>query len=90
MKRFSDGIPNKVLKEIFPKKPNRSPVSEQIYLHLKRMILSGKLKKGQRLLRLRFVHIFDVSERTVSEAFSQLRKERLVIIKPGKRVVVAS
>jgi DNA-binding GntR family transcriptional regulator len=53
------------------------------------MILSGKLKKGQRLLRWKFVQIFDVSERTMTEAFSKLRKERLVTIKPGVGSVVA-
>ena len=89
MRQFRDRIPNKVLKEIFPKKLNSSPVSEQIYFDLKRMILSGKLKKGQRLLRLEFVQIFDVSEGTVSKAFSQLRKDGLVIIKSGVGSVVA-
>jgi DNA-binding GntR family transcriptional regulator len=89
MKRFGDGIPTKVLKEIFPKKHNSSPISEPVYFHLKSMILSGKLKKGQRLLRWRFVQIFDVSERTVTEAFSKLRKEGLVTIKPGVGSVVA-
>ena len=80
MKQFRDRIPNKVLKETFPKTINSSSVSEQIYSHPKRMILSGKLKKEQRLLRLEFVQIFDVSEGTVSKAFSQLRKDGLVII----------
>jgi len=89
MKQFSDGIPSKVLKEILPKKHNSSPVSEPIYLHLKRMILSGKLKKGQRLLRWKFVQICDVSEWTVTEAFSKLRKEGLVIIKGGGGSFVA-
>jgi len=89
MNRFSDGIPDKVLKEILPKKHNSSPVSEPIYLHLKRMILSGKLKKGQRLLRWKFVQIFDVSEWTVSRAFYQLRKDGLVIIKGGGGSFVA-
>jgi DNA-binding GntR family transcriptional regulator len=89
MKQFADGIPNKVLKKIFPQKLNSSPASEPIYLHLKRMILSGKLKKGQRLPRWEFVRNFDVYERDVFEAFSQLRKEKLVIFKPGKGSVVA-
>ena len=87
MKQFGDGIPNKVLKEIFPKKHSRSPVSEPIYLHLKRMILSGKLKKGESLLRWKFVLIFDVNERDVSKAFSQLREDGLIIYK-GRRSFV--
>jgi DNA-binding GntR family transcriptional regulator len=49
--RFRDRIPDEVLKEIFPKKLNRSLSTEQIYIHLKQTIISGKLKKGQRLLQ---------------------------------------
>jgi DNA-binding GntR family transcriptional regulator len=89
MKRFQDGIPKKVLQEIFPQKPNKSPVSEQIYLHLKHMILSGKFKKGQRLLRSELVQILDVNEGTLSGVFSQLIKEKLVIIKPGEGSFIA-
>jgi DNA-binding GntR family transcriptional regulator len=48
--RSENGISEKVLREIFPKKLKRSSVSEQVYSYLKRMILSGKLKR-QRLLR---------------------------------------
>jgi len=89
MKRFSDRIPNKVLKEVFPSRLNRRPASEQIYTHLRQMILSGKLRKGQRLLNWKFVQIFDVNEGTVSKAFAQLKKEGLIIIKPGEGSVVA-
>ena len=88
MKTF-DRIPHKVLKQIFPERLNRSPASEEIYTHLKQMILSGKLKKGQRLLRLEIVQRFDVNEGTVSKAFSQLRKDGLVIVKGGGGSFVA-
>jgi DNA-binding GntR family transcriptional regulator len=78
---MNNKIPNEVLKEIFPKKIKRSSVSEQIYSYVKSMILSGKLKKGQRLLRLDFVQIFSVNEVAVSKAFSKLKKEGLIISK---------
>jgi len=78
---MNNKIPDEVLKEIFPKKIKRSSVSEQIYSYVKSMILSGKLKKGQRLLRLDFVQIFDVNETAVSKAFSQLKKDGLIISK---------
>lgn len=78
-----DRIPPKVLKQIFPERLNRSPASEEIYKHLKQMILSGKLKKGQRLLRSDFLQIFDVNEGTLSKAFPKLRKDGLVITKGG-------
>ena len=89
MRQVSERVPNKVLKEIFPKRLNRSLASEQIYTNLRQMILSGKLRKGQRLLRLEFVQIFDVNEGTVSKAFAQLKKEGLIIIKFGEGSVVA-
>jgi DNA-binding GntR family transcriptional regulator len=76
-----DRIPNKVLREIFPKKLNSTPVSEQIYSHLKQMILSGKLRKGQRLLRWKFVQIFDVKETAVTEAFSKLKRDGLITVR---------
>lgn len=78
---MSDRIPDKVLKEIFPKKIKRSLASEQVYSHLKRMILSGKLKKGQRLMRWRFIQIFGVDETVVAMAFFRLKKDGLIISK---------
>ncbi len=51
MKKSKDGIPDEVLKEIFPKKLRRSRSSDEIYTQLRRMILSGKLKKDQRLIQ---------------------------------------
>ena len=50
-------IPDKVLEEIFPKKLNRFQSSDEVYAQLKKMILSGKLKKGQRLRRDEFAQI---------------------------------
>ncbi len=85
MRKFKDRIPDEVLKEIFPTKLKRSPASEQVYSYLKSMILSGKLKKGQRLLRWKFVQILDVNETAVSIAFSQLKKDGLIISKSNKR-----
>ena len=78
---MNNKIPDEVLKEIFPKIIKRSSVSEQIYSYVKSMILSGKLKKGQRLLRLDFVQIFGVNEAAVSGAFSKLKKDGLIISK---------
>jgi hypothetical protein len=51
MNESRDRIPDRVLREIFPKKFNRSLASERIYSHLKQMILSGKVKKGRRLVQ---------------------------------------
>jgi DNA-binding GntR family transcriptional regulator len=87
--KMSNKIPDEVLKEIFPKKIERSLISEQIYSYIKKMILSGKLKKGQRLLRWDFIQIFEVNEAAVSGAFSKLRKDGLIISKGNKGSFVA-
>ena len=89
MKRYGDGIPNKVLKEIFPRRINRSLAAEQIYSHIKRTILSGKLRKGQRLFQGKIAQDFGVNSVTVAIAFSKLKKHRLVIVKRGVGSFVA-
>jgi DNA-binding GntR family transcriptional regulator len=82
-------IPDEVLKEIFPKKLNGRKAPEELHTHLKKMILSGKLKKRKRLLREEIAQNFNVSEMVVSKAFSQLKKDGLVIIKGGVGSFVA-
>jgi DNA-binding GntR family transcriptional regulator len=89
MKQFGDGIPSKLLKEIFPKRINRSFAAEQIYTHIKRTILSGKLRKGQKLFRVKIAQDFGVNIVTVAIAFSKLRKHRLVIVRRGVGSFVA-
>ncbi len=77
------GIPDELLKEILPNRFNRSLSAEQIYKYLKKMIISGKLKKGQKLLQEKIAQGFRVSRMTASIAFSQLKKEGLVVSKKG-------
>jgi DNA-binding GntR family transcriptional regulator len=81
MRKSKRRIPDEVLKEIFPRKLKRSLASERAYSQLKQMILSGKLKKGKRLFREKIAQDLDVSYTAVSEAFSRLKKDGLVIIK---------
>ena len=76
-------IPDDVLKEIFPKRFNKSLATNQIYTRLRQMILSGKLEKGQKLLQEKGAQDFRVSRVTVGIAFSQLKKDRLIISKRG-------
>ena len=82
-------IPDGVLEEIFPQKLNRLRASEWAYSRLKQQILSGEFKKGQRLLREEIAQNFNVSETIVTKAFSQLKKEGLIIIKGGVGSFVA-
>jgi DNA-binding GntR family transcriptional regulator len=72
-------IPNQVINEIFPKKVRRSKLSEEVYDQLKKMILSGKFKKDQRLVEEKLAHRLDVSRNPVQVALLRLRKEKLVI-----------
>jgi len=76
-------IPDELLKEIFPKKLDKGLSSEQIYIHLKKMIISGKLKKGEKLLQEKIAQGFRVSRVTAAVAFSRLRRDGLVVSKKG-------
>jgi DNA-binding GntR family transcriptional regulator len=82
-------IPDKVLREIFPKKLKRSLASERVYSHVKKMITSHKSKKGQRLIREEIAQNLNLSETAVSIAFSKLKKDKLVISKGGAGSFVA-
>ena len=77
-------IPNTIIDEIFPRKVKRSMLSEEVYDQLKKMILSGKFKKGQRLVEEKLAHRLNVSRNPVQIALLRLRKENLVIWKYKK------
>jgi DNA-binding GntR family transcriptional regulator len=82
-------IPETVIGEIFSRKVKRSLLSEEVYDQLKRMILSGKLEKGQRLVEEKLAHRLNVSRNPVQAALRRLRKENLVIWKHKKGSFVA-
>jgi DNA-binding GntR family transcriptional regulator len=90
MKQSTDRIPDKVLKEIFPKKLNRREAPEELYTHLKKMILSGKLKKGQKLTYDGIALDFNASRGIVHKVISRLKKDRLIISKWRKGSFVTS
>jgi DNA-binding GntR family transcriptional regulator len=76
-------IPEKVLKEIFPKKLSRYQSSDRVYTQLKNIILSGKLKKGESLSYQKIVQEFNVSRDIAHRVISQLKKDGLIISKRG-------
>jgi DNA-binding GntR family transcriptional regulator len=82
--RARDRIPDEVLKEIFPRRLNRYEASEKVYSHLKKMILSGKLKKGQKLTHEGIANDFNVSRALVHKVIFQLKKDGLIISKGRK------
>jgi len=83
MRRFGDGITDKVLKEIFPKKLKGREAPEELYNRLRKRILSGKLKKGQKLSYDGIAQDLNVSKGIVLNVISRLKKDRLIISKRG-------
>ena len=75
---MKNAIHEEVLKEIFPRKYKRRQISQEIYEQLKKMILTGRLKKGQRLVEEKLANQLDVSRNPVRIAILQLREEGLV------------
>jgi len=72
-------ITEEVFKEIFPEKLSRLQFSEEIYAQLKKMILSGKLKKGKKLAKEQIAYTFNVSPTPVRIAYSRLERDGLII-----------
>ena len=71
MKMEKDRIPAEVLKEIFPEKLNgRRKIPEELYTYLREMILSWKLKKGQKLTHKDIYDRFNVSRRIFYKVIS--------------------
>ena len=84
-------IPEEVLKEIFQRKIKKRDLNGETYNQLKKMILSGKFKKGERLIQEKLAYSFDVSRTVVLYAFAQLEKDKLIhvphILKDNQEIV---
>lgn len=78
---MNHNIPDGVLKEIFERKLKRRYIKGEVYTRLKEMILSGKLKKGGRLVQEKLALRFNVSRQPVRAALLQLEKDKLIIMK---------
>lgn len=63
-------------------------ISETIYLHIKKAIVSGELKPGQRVQEKDIAALFKVSSTPVREAFFRLAAERYLAINARKEVLV--
>jgi len=75
---MKNAIQEGTLKEIFPRRYKRRQIGQEIYEQIKKMILSGKLKKGQRLVEEKLANHLNVSRNPVRIAILQLRDEGLV------------
>jgi DNA-binding GntR family transcriptional regulator len=82
-------IPDDVLKDIFQRKLKKRNINGDVYQKLKKMILSGKLKDGQRLVQEEVALHFNVSRQTVRNALLQLEKDKLIINRYKKGTFVS-
>ena len=64
-------------------------LSDQVYDHIKRMILTGKLKGGQRIPEESIAQSFGVSRTPIREALRRLEKNGLVNLLPRRYAEVA-
>ncbi len=62
---------------------------EQVYGQLKKLILSGRFNKGQRLIQEELAYRFNSSRTPIRASLVRLRKEKLVIWKHKKGTFVA-
>ncbi len=75
----------------FPKSLQRSqPLKDQAYQTLRKMILSGELIPGQRLVEAQLAKSLQVSRTPIREALGQLQRESLVILDTKQGLQVAT
>jgi len=86
---MKNAVPKEVLKEIFQRKLRRRDLNGEVYKKMKKMILSGKFKKGERLIQEKLALHFNVSRQTIIFALQQLRKDKMIIVKYKKGAFVS-
>ena len=86
---MKNAVPKEVLKEIFQRKLRRRDLNGEVYKKMKKMILTGKLKKGERLIQEKLALHFNVSRQTIIFALQQLRKDKLIVVKYKKGAFVS-
>ncbi|NLC75189.1 MAG: GntR family transcriptional regulator [Clostridiales bacterium] len=65
------------------------PLRETVYIKLRKQILTGELKPGERLMEIHLANKLDVSRTPIREAIRKLELEGLVKITPGSGAQVA-
>jgi DNA-binding GntR family transcriptional regulator len=86
---MKNAVPEEVLKEIFQRKLRRRNLNGEVYNKLKKMILSGKLEKGERLVQEKLALRFNVSRQTIIFALQQLKKDKLIVVKHKRGAFVS-
>jgi GntR family transcriptional regulator, rspAB operon transcriptional repressor len=68
----------------------RQTISDQVYDHVRRLILSGVLKSGEKIPEIKIAEHLGVSRTPVREALRKLAEYGLVAIKPRSYAIVAA
>ncbi|MDO8944225.1 MAG: GntR family transcriptional regulator, partial [Desulfobacterales bacterium] len=61
---------------------HRQSLSEQVYHYIKRLILSGEIRGGEKIPEEKVAQRFGVSRTPIREALSRLEEYGLIQIKP--------
>jgi GntR family transcriptional regulator, rspAB operon transcriptional repressor len=69
---------------------HRESLSDQVYRYIKRLILSGEIRGGERIPEERVAQQFGVSRTPIREALSRLEEYGLIQIKPRSYAVVVA
>jgi DNA-binding GntR family transcriptional regulator len=72
-----------------PEKVDVSSLSDRVFNHIKRAIMTGKLKGGQRIPEQAIAAKFGVSRTPIREALSRLVEQGLVVNAPRRHTKVA-
>ena len=67
----------------------RKSLSDQVYNHIKTMILSGELKDGERIPEAQLSELFGVSRTPLRDALKKLSEYGLIYLKPRSYAKVA-
>lgn len=81
MAKPENWIPEEILDEILPRKVRTPQAFGLVFSQLKTMILSGKLRKGEKLVQEEIAGTFGVSLTVVSKVYAQLQKDKLIVQK---------
>lgn len=68
----------------------RQSLSEQVYNYIKRLILSGEIRGGEKIPEERVAHQFGVSRTPIREALKRLEDYGLIHIKPRSYATVVA
>lgn len=73
---------------VFTPMDDKTSLHILVYKQLKELIISGKLKPGQRLMEYEIANSLNISKTPIREALRELSKEGLVIHESRKRLTV--